>query len=182
MSEKTIPVKGTAYSFIVSLADQTNPLVFKSSPTLAAGDVKVDKDGAGLVNLASLPTASGKLVTVSLSAAEMNADEVTVIFSDAAGGEWCDYIICLRPASTLLASTVGLGSSANTYTVTDGTNPIADVKVWVTTDLAGTNTIASGYTNDSGQVTFYLNAGTTYYLFRDKAGYDFTNPDTEVAA
>ena len=66
-----------------------------------------------------------------------------------------------------------------TYTITDGVNPIADVDVWVTTDIAGANVIASGRTNASGVVTFYLDAGTVY-VWCQKSNYTFSNPDTEV--
>lgn len=73
-------------------------------------------------------------------------------------------------------------ASANIYTVLDGdSNPIESVSVWVTTDVAGTNTIRSGTTNSSGEVTFYLDAGITYYYWCQKDGYNFTNPDTEIA-
>jgi len=53
--------------------------------------------------------------------------------------------------------------------------------VWVTTDLPGTNVIASGRTDAAGVVAFYLDAGTVY-VWRQKSGWDFTNPDTEVVA
>ena len=76
----------------------------------------------------------------------------------------------------------GAGSIASTYTVVDGDeDPIDGVSVWVSTDLAGDNVVASGTSNVSGEVVFYLDAGT-YYIWSQKAGYDFTNPDTEVVA
>jgi len=79
-------------------------------------------------------------------------------------------------------ATLGAGATATTYTVLDGdSNPIDGVAVWVTTDEAGTNIVASGTTNDSGKVTFMLDSGTTYYMWSQKAGYNFTNPGTEVA-
>ncbi len=83
----------------------------------------------------------------------------------------------------ILAATSGAGVVTWTYTVTDSISglPIADVLVWVTTDSAGTNTIASGLTNAYGIATFYLDAGTVY-VWRSKAGYDFTNPDTETVS
>ncbi len=59
------------------------------------------------------------------------------------------------------------------------TGPIADCKVWVTSDLVGDVIVASGYTNVLGKITFYLDAAT-YYMWRKKSGYNFTNPDTEV--
>ena len=66
--------------------------------------------------------------------------------------------------------------------VPPGTVPMTPVSVdAVTTDEAGTNVVASGTTNTSGQVVFYLDAGT-YYVWREKSGWNFTNPDTETVA
>lgn len=92
------PLRGVAYEFYVSLRSQANVKVFQANPTLAAGDVKVSKDGGALANLTTLPAAvsSSKLVKVNLSATEMTADNVTVIFSDAAGAEWCDLAINIQ--------------------------------------------------------------------------------------
>jgi hypothetical protein len=53
--------------------------------------------------------------------------------------------------------------------------------MWVTTDEAGNNVIASGRTDSYGNVTFYLDAGTVY-IWGQKDGYNFTNPDTEVVS
>jgi len=84
---------------------------------------------------------------------------------------------------TWSAPTTGEGGSGWTYTVTDsGTGlPIANVAVWATTDAAGVNIVAYDTTNESGQVTFYLSAGT-YYIWRQKAGYTFDDPDQEVVS
>ncbi len=75
----------------------------------------------------------------------------------------------------------GAGAITWPYTLTDSVTaaPIDGAEVWVTTDSAGTNVIASGTTNDAGVVTFYLDAGTVY-VWRKKAGYNFTNPDQET--
>lgn len=74
-----------------------------------------------------------------------------------------------------------LGANEWTYTLTSSTTslPISGAFVWVTTDVAGANIVASGYTNTFGVVTFYLDDGT-YYVWRSHADYSFTNPDTEV--
>jgi hypothetical protein len=74
---------------------------FQANPTLASGDVKISKDGGSLANLTTLPTvtpASGKLVKVTVSATEMQADNVAIVFSDASGGEWNDLIIDIPTA------------------------------------------------------------------------------------
>jgi hypothetical protein len=83
----------------VSLVDQADTKKLKSNPTLAAGDVQVSKDGGALANLATLPTvtpASSPLVQVDLSSTEMTADNVSVVFIDVAGAEWCDLMVNLR--------------------------------------------------------------------------------------
>ena len=49
----------------------------------------------------------------------------------------------------------------------------------MTTDLDGTNIIAKGITDDFGNVTFYLQAGT-YYVWRRKAHWTFSNPDAII--
>ncbi len=93
------PVKNQDFAFDVCLEDWGNPGLFKSNPTLAAGDVKISKDNGALANLGTLPSvspASGKIVTVALTSTEMNADKVTIIFSDqTAPPEWSDYAVTI---------------------------------------------------------------------------------------
>ena len=78
---------------------------------------------------------------------------------------------------------VGAGAITFTYTLTssEDASPIADADVWVATDAGNTNIIASDTTDSSGQVVFYLDAGT-YYIFRQKDGWNFSNPDIETVA
>lgn len=99
MASQVFPKKNAAFTFYIGLVDQADTKLFKSSPTLAVGDFKVSIDGAALNNLATLPSvdpAAGKLVLISLSAAEMNGDNIQVIGSDAAGAEWCDIIVNIQ--------------------------------------------------------------------------------------
>lgn len=97
------PVKAEDFIIRVALRDADAPLRFRSSPTIAAGDFKVDKDGGGLNNLATLPTvdpSSTKLVKITLSSTEMNADVVTVICSDQTDPpEWADLIFTIPTTS-----------------------------------------------------------------------------------
>ena len=97
MAIQNPPIRGQAFTFEQPLV-ATAGLVFQTTPTLAAGDIQVSKDGAQFVNLATFPPAqillsggggSGEL-TVVLTAAEMTADRVVVYFHDAAGAEWQD--------------------------------------------------------------------------------------------
>lgn len=76
-----------------------------------------------------------------------------------------------------------------TYTVTDNAtgNPIDGAAVGVSTDVAGNNVIWNGVTDALGVARDLhgdlpcLDAGT-YYFWTEKAGYTFSNPDTEVVS
>lgn len=75
------------------------------------------------------------------------------------------------------------------YTVTDVSTsmPIDGVYVSITVDNLGTKPVWIGYTDSFGVARDsegglpYLDPGT-YYLFRQRSGYTFDNPDTEVVA
>jgi len=99
------PKKGSAFTFTVALTQQGNTKLFKSNPTLASGDVQVSKDYGTFSNIATLPDAepdSGSAIRVQLSATEMDADVVTVLFHDAAGDEWCDQLITIHTDSATI--------------------------------------------------------------------------------
>lgn len=93
------PVKGQDFVIRIALNDAADPVSFKASPTIAAGDFKVDKDGAGLTNLTTLPSVSPTgtvLVLVTLSATEMTADVVTLVAVDqTAPKEWADFVLSI---------------------------------------------------------------------------------------
>lgn len=90
------PIKNQDFSVDIGLEDMANPGRFKSSPTLAAGDVKVRGDSGAFSNITTLPTATGKAVKVDLSATEMNADVVTVLFADQTDPpEWADFMFSI---------------------------------------------------------------------------------------
>jgi hypothetical protein len=79
--------------------------------------------------------------------------------------------------------TAGSGAIQWNYTLTNsvGGTPIADADIWVTTDLAGANVVASGKTDSFGVVTFWLDAGV-HYVWRQKSGWNFDNPDIETVS
>lgn len=93
------PVKGEDFGFNVCLESYANPGTFQTNPTLAAGDVKVSKDDGAFANLNTLPSvapAAGVSVSAILSATEMTADKVTVVFKDqTVPPEWCDYAVTI---------------------------------------------------------------------------------------
>lgn len=175
-----------------------------ASPTIAAGDFKVDLDGGGQNNVTTPPTSDAAgLVTWLPSQAETNGTYITLLGNDAAGAEWEPITISFDTSmETVLAAvalgivgadgdtletlsdqldgvaTLGAGAVEEVITVTDGTDPLDGAEVWASTDSGGSNIVASGSTDASGEVTFMLDAGT-YYVWVQHAGYNATNP-TEV--
>lgn len=98
-----VPAKiNTALIVYVDLVSQANTKLFQVAPTIAAGDFKVSIDGGAYANLATLPVvtpAAGSTVKISLSAAEMNGDNIHVQCRDAAGAEWCDLSFNIQTAA-----------------------------------------------------------------------------------
>jgi len=99
MSTMVPAKKNTEYIFYTSLASQAYPYTFQDNPTLAVGDVKVAVDDAAPTNIINLPEVDAdftKRVKVTLTASEMNGDNITIIFSDVAGDEWCDHVVNIQ--------------------------------------------------------------------------------------
>lgn len=93
MAEYVPPKINTQFIFYVALRSQADSTVFQVNPTIAAGDFKVSIDGGATANPGTLPAvtpAGGKAVKITLSASEMNGDNIFVYASDAAGAEWMD--------------------------------------------------------------------------------------------
>lgn len=88
-------------------------------------------------------------------------------------------LLALPDISAAYYTPLGAGSTSTAITINDGTNPIDGVDVWITTDSAGANIVARGYTNVSGIITFMLDPAT-YYVWKQLTGYTFTNPQSMV--
>lgn len=146
-------------------------------------DSEISKNGEAFIDCTNEAVEIGTsgVYKLTLTAAEMNCDVAVVITKttseDAKTTQTTIYTSSLQLSNLC---TLGAGAITWVYTLTDEATgePIADADVWVTSDLAGTNVIASGKTNQHGQVVFYLDAGTVY-VWRQKSGWDFTNPDIE---
>lgn len=97
------PVKNEDFKTDITLEDYNNPGRIKISPTLAAGDVKISKDGGALANITTLPSespAGSGILSVELTATEMNADRVTIRFLDqTTPPEWSDQSITIITSS-----------------------------------------------------------------------------------
>jgi len=93
------PVKNEDFILYVALNSASDSASFKANPTIAAGDFQISKDGGAFANLATLPAvtpASGIAVKITLSATEMNADNVFIQGIDqTATKEWADFALSI---------------------------------------------------------------------------------------
>lgn len=131
---------------------------------------------------AALTAHDNKLAPVALDGGDPTIGGMLTKIADDSGGAGFNATDDSLQAIGDKVHTQGTGAITWTYTLTSTVapnDPIADADVWVTTDEAGTNVIASGRTNASGVVTFFLDAGTVY-VFSQKSGVDFDNPDEET--
>jgi predicted pyridoxine 5'-phosphate oxidase superfamily flavin-nucleotide-binding protein len=150
-----VPAKrATELIFYMGLVSQSTGQ-FQANPTLAAGDVKVSKDGGALANLSTLPAvtpAGSKMVKVTLSGAEMTADNVTVVFSDAAGAEWDDCIVNIQTAARQIDD---LATSAALATVQADTD---DIQTRLPAALSGDGFIKADLLSINDELTSGNNA------------------------
>jgi hypothetical protein len=138
--------KNTEYIFYISLVSQSTGQ-FQSSATIAAGDFKVSKDGGALANLTTLPAvtpAASKAVKVTLSSTEMNADNVVVIGSDAAGAEWDDVFINIQTAVRQVDDLA--------YPATSGRSMVVDANGLVDANTVKVGPSGSGTAQTAGDI------------------------------
>lgn len=100
MANANPPVKNQAFVTYITLRDATDNLSLKSSATIAAGDFKISKDGAAFANLTTLAAvtpAATVSVKLDLSATEMNADQVLIVWVDQTSPkEWADGSLAIN--------------------------------------------------------------------------------------
>jgi len=93
------PKKNEEFIFRLALEDMANPGSFKSNPTIAAADFNVWTDATDNGALDTTPTvspASSIWVLITLSAAEMNGDVISLRAIDqTAPKEWADFAISI---------------------------------------------------------------------------------------
>lgn len=127
--------------------------------------------GAGFVSVDDSLEAQSALINLMAGAGFVTGTDSLEAIRDRGDAAWTTGVVS------------GSGAIQWTYTLTSsvGGSPIADADVWVTSDLAGVNVVASGKTDTFGKVTFYLDAGT-HYIWSQKSGWNFDNPDTETVS
>ena len=143
----------------------TAAILVDTSTTLEA-----DLD-ALLVNVAAvhsdLATAQVDIDTLLVNVANIDSDLATV-----------DTVVDL--INSKLVGLVGTGAVTWPYVLTDADTGVAipQATVWVSSDSDGATVLASGITDSTGTIVFYLDTGTVY-VWRQCENYYFTNPDAE---
>lgn len=108
------PTRGLEYICYVRLVSQANTKLFQVNPTLASGDVLICKDDGAPANLATLPVVDADHTTrvkVTISATEMQANNISLLFSDAAGAEWCDASLEIQTNAAIAGGIATTGGS-----------------------------------------------------------------------
>lgn len=147
MTSYVTPKKNTAFVFGIGLPSQASSGTFQSNPTLAAGDFKISKDGGALANLTNLPTvnpASGKRVELSLTSTEMNADNISIICSDAAGSEWFDVMVGIQTTARQIDDLA--------YPATSGRSMVVDAAGLVDANTVKVGPTGSGTAQTAGDI------------------------------
>jgi len=142
-----------------------------------AGNLKDDAITAAKIAADAIGASEFAQAAADKAKADVSALALEASLTAMKGAGWTTET--LKAIKDALDAEVGSGALSCTWTQKDSDeNPMDNVQVWITTDIAGTNVIAGTLiTNASGQVTFMLDAGT-YYVWREKAGKNFTNPQT----
>jgi hypothetical protein len=182
MATYQTPKRATAWIGYIFLPSQATP-VFQANPTLAAGDAKVSIDGGALANLATLPTvtpAAGKMVKVSLSAAEMNGDNITVVLSDAAGAEWCDVVANIQTSARQIDDLA--------FPATSGRSMVVDAAGLVDANTVKVGPTGAGTAQTAGDIFARIGAPAGASIAADVAAIKtdtaniYGKVDTEVAS
>ncbi len=165
--------------FLIVPANTYDSLIAGSDLLLVDDDVIADQ----VWDEAMADHQGGGITGAYLISAQVNSVDILAdtneLQTDLTNGGRLDLIL----DAILAASGSGSGAVTFTYTLTSSVDasPIPDARVWATSDAGGSTVLASGSTDANGQITFYLDAGTVYF-WRQKAGWDFSNPDTETVS
>lgn len=165
--------------------------------TIAQADIRLSKNGGAYAQSANVAGAThdeNGNYGVPLNTADTDAEGRLSLYihMGTALPVWERFMVLVEDVFDALVNgtqflqtiNAGAGSETFNYTLTedDEVTPIADAKVWITTtNSPSANIYAHGYTDAFGKVTFYVDPGT-WYVWRVKAGYSFSNPDVEVVS
>lgn len=141
------------FFWVPGLVDQSNTKKFKSSATIASGDIRYSRNGGAFTNPTTLPSVdpgSSVQVKLTLLAAEtstwVKGDQVTWAFVDQSGAEWADMGLAVKVGDatpSVAVASVAAGAITAAAIATDAidadaiaADAIAEINVTVDTALA----------------------------------------------
>jgi len=173
--------------WVVFAFDETDNTAKTGDAANITANLRIDGGGANAVDDTNPTELEDGYYVFTITAAESNGNYILICPASSTGN--IQVIGC--PAAIWTDQAITAGAIEVTYTMyTDEdaeTGPIEGVEIFITTDSAGNSVIWAGTTDvsgvlrESGSSKPWLDAGT-YYFWRKKSGYTFTNPDTEVVA
>lgn len=151
-------------------------------PGLGGGyNIFISKNGAGFVPGAGVKSEIGHgLYAYLATAAEADTVGTITMYATGAG--------CIQQNMEYIVVQRNINAIHYTYTVTDPLlNPLEGVEVWFSTDVNGINIVWKGFTDIFGVARDELNDRPwldpgNYFVWSQKTGYSFVNPDTEVVS
>jgi hypothetical protein len=173
------PYKGKSYTFTITLFSQTTGQAL-ASPTVVAGDIQVDTDGANSFTNVSSFSVKTDYVEVTLSSAQVGNNYFVVRFRDVAGNQWKDILVHrdVKPdieqlhysATQIINATVDTVTNTHTPTTTefqadDITEATTDhykdrIIIFTSGNLAGQCKDITGYAQVGGIGQFTVSALT----------------------
>jgi hypothetical protein len=112
-----VVLTGKLLFFTLQTPSGTNSNTFVVGTSFAAGDVKISKDGGTFNNIATLPSTWGNGYTITLSATEMEANEIDIVIKDQDGPAFRDAhlrVITHREYGTFLVDAKSGTKGTNT--------------------------------------------------------------------
>jgi hypothetical protein len=166
-------IKNTAGQKWIAFAFDTTTGLPKTGDLLnITANLRLDGGAANPVDDANPTELEGGYYVFDLTQAETNGNMIVICPSSVTANV---QVIGVPGAVWTITAAAGAGAISWPIIV-DADGVVQDgAEVWITTDLAGTDTIASGVTTAGGIVTFLLDAGG-YYCWVRKSGINFTNP------
>lgn len=173
-TQTSVNAIATVLNGITSLANWLRALA-RSDTADATAKTEINASGGTYSETASSQQAISVLAGGGSTFTEQQARDAQTLgtLATPAAGSIDAQLATIKTDVLAIENPAGPGGDQCTITIQRTTShvPIANAGVWLTSDSAGTTTVAGTlYTDSNGHVHFLLNAGDTYYLWMKKDG------------
>jgi hypothetical protein len=171
-------------AFPVTLADTGSNKIARTGADSDTLETLSDQIDGISVTAAGIWTYTTRTLTSGGDATAANQATIIASLVDAKGTGYTsatDSLVAIRDRgdAAWVTGGGGSGSETTTYTITVGGAAVSGVKVELYSGVNKSGLIGIQNTDDFGRTVWELDSGS-YYAWRKKAGYTFTNPDTQT--